>query len=78
MRFDQQNMEHFLRLARRGRQTNASAGEERSARLLVAILDDAAGLDANAIHGAADFLRLLALDFTLANKLAGNEGKVAS
>jgi hypothetical protein len=51
-------MEHFLKLARRGKpDTGASGGELRARRLALAISENAVGLDAQAIEGAAEFLR---------------------
>lgn len=56
------SMSHFLKLARRGRpRTGASTGEVQARELALAILDCAPGLDAEAIEGAAEFLRRVPL-----------------
>ena len=63
-------MEHFLKLARRGKpDTGASGGEVRARRLVFAILENAAGLDAQAIEGAAEFLRRAPLAISTARAL---------
>jgi hypothetical protein len=65
-----ETIEHFLKLARRGRpDTGASGGELRARRLAIAILENAVGLDAQAIEGAAEFLRRAPLAISTARAL---------
>ena len=69
-----QSMEHFVRLARRGKSgTRASAGEERARRLALAILHHAPGIDAQGLEGAAEFLVRAAMAPELARQLVGAE-----
>lgn len=53
------NVEHFVRLARTGKSNRgASGGEKRAYALAKCILENAAGLDEEAIEGAGEFLRM--------------------
>lgn len=55
-------MKHFLKIARRGRPgTGASSGEVQARRLAIAIVENAPGLDDEAIEGAVEFLRAVRL-----------------
>jgi hypothetical protein len=63
-------MEHFIRLARRGRpNTGASSGEVNARKLALAIIEYAPGLDDEALRGAADFLQRAPLDVYTARDL---------
>lgn len=53
-------LQHFMRVAERGRRPGCSGGERRAWKLVKAILADAHGLDGQAIEGAAEFLRATA------------------
>lgn len=75
--FDQKAVEHFLTLARRGKYPHASSGEERSARILDVIIEQAGGLDAQAIEGAGHFMRLAAADYALAMLLVEGKAKAS-
>lgn len=53
-------LDHFVRLAKRGKPgTGASGGEVRARRLAMAILDDTPGLDGSAIMGLLHFIELV-------------------
>lgn len=49
-------LDHFLRLALRGRHPGSSGGEKRARRLALALLDNVPGLDGDAIVGMVHFL----------------------
>lgn len=67
-------MDHFLKIARRGKPgTGASGGEQQARRLALAILKEAPGLDDEAIEGAAEFLRRAPLALSAARKLVDAE-----
>lgn len=54
-------IDHFLKLAQRGRPgTGASGGEVRARKLALAILEFACGLDENALRGAGEFIHQVA------------------
>jgi hypothetical protein len=73
MIFDQHAIEHFLSLARAGKRDYASTGEMKANALLTAIVNDVPGLDSQAVEGVSDFLRLFAMDYSLAMKLVKRE-----
>lgn len=52
---DDKALEHFLRIARRGKYPAASGGERRAAKLAKAILEHVPGLDDLALDGMAEF-----------------------
>lgn len=50
-------MDHFIKLARRGKpNTGASGGEMQARRLAICIIKNSIGLDDEAIQGAVEFL----------------------
>ena len=51
-------MDHFIRLAKRGKPgTGASGGELRARRLALSVINDLQGLDDEAIAGLIEFIR---------------------
>jgi hypothetical protein len=65
-------MEHFIRLAKRGKPgTGASGGELRARRLALAVLNDIPGMDDEAINGFILFIRGLSRDYEMARDLIG-------
>lgn len=52
-------LNHFLALARRGRQPAASGGERRAAALAECIVENVPGLDATALDGLLEFVVLV-------------------
>ena len=65
-------MDHFIRLAKRGKPgTGASGGELRARRLALAVLNDIPGLDQKAITGLVEFIELLQHDYEKAAELVG-------
>jgi len=67
-------MDHFLKIARRGKpNTGASTGEVQARKLALAIIDFAPGLDAEAIEGAAEFLRRAPMAISAAKELVDYE-----
>jgi hypothetical protein len=51
-------MDHFIRLAKRGKPgTGASGGELRARRLALAVINDLQGMDDEAISGFIEFIR---------------------
>lgn len=50
------HLEHFIKLAMRGRHAGASGGEKRAYRLAKQIADDASGLDRQALSGLCQFV----------------------
>jgi hypothetical protein len=63
-------MNHFIKLAKRGKPgTGASGGELRARRLALAVLNDIPGLDTRAITGFCEFIELLQHDYEKASKL---------
>lgn len=53
------DLEHFVRLAKRGKYPAASGGENRARRLAVAFLDNLPGLDGSALLGAMEFAEMV-------------------
>ncbi len=51
-------LDHFVKLARRGKRTGASGGEVRACKIAEALLEYASGLDQDAIEGAVLFAML--------------------
>jgi hypothetical protein len=53
-------LDRFLELADRGAHRGASGGEKRAAQLAASIVDHVPGLDAQAVAGLIEFVRLAA------------------
>lgn len=69
-------MDHFIRLAKRGKPgTGASGGELRARRLALAVLNDIPGLDGKAITGLCEFIELLQHDYEKAAELVGADSE---
>lgn len=51
---------HFLDLAEQGKRRGSSGGEKRAKRLADAVVEDVPGLDASAVAGLLEFVRLAA------------------
>lgn len=67
-------MDHFLRLAVRGKpNTGASGGELRARRLALAIVENVPGLDDEAVAGAIEFVLLTNRSPGAAADLIGRE-----
>ena len=64
-------LKHFLDLARRGRLPGASSGEHAARQLAAAMLLRSPGMDAQAVEGAAVFLKLAWSDSVGSAKLIG-------
>lgn len=65
-------MDHFIRLAKRGKPgTGASGGELAARRLAIAIVKDVPGLDDMAIAGLIEFIRGTQRDRMAAQDLIG-------
>ena len=71
MEFNQEAVDHFTRLALRGKHGGCSSGEERAHRIALVILEHAGGLDEKALVGMAEFARLVGASYPLAKKLIG-------
>jgi hypothetical protein len=56
-RFLSREFDRFCRLAVRGKNRGASGGEKRARKLAMAVLDEASGLDDQAIEGLITFIR---------------------
>lgn len=55
-------LEHFMALANRGGRGGASGGEARAHRLAKAVCDDVPGIDAKAVSGLLELVRLAAAE----------------
>lgn len=62
-------LQHFLALAHRGALQGSSGGEHRAANLADAIAERVPGMDAKAVTGAIEFVRLAAVKPTTARDL---------
>lgn len=69
---DDRALEHFVRLAFKGRQATASGGERRAHRLAVAIIDNLPGLDELATDGLVEFLKGVKASPELAAEVVGH------
>jgi hypothetical protein len=69
MDFDQQALDHFTDLARRGKHGGCSSGEERARKIALVILEYAGGLDEKALIGLAEFARVVSASYSTAKKL---------
>jgi len=64
-----EQLDHFIRLARRGAGPGASGGERRANQLAVAMVEALPGLDAEAVTGMLQFAQLNYENSTLAREL---------
>lgn len=71
MDFDQKAVEHFTNLARAGKHGWASGGEKRAHAIAQVILENAGGIDEQALRGMAEFARLVSASYPMAKKLIG-------
>jgi hypothetical protein len=62
-------LNHFVTLARAGNRSTASGGERRAKRIASQLLEDASGLDQDAIEGLCEFARVCAASYTTARDL---------